>query len=59
MTGFGLVTQNNAPSFIPFNSTMVSNATSTSQGGPDNQNSTVGVTDKQRDDAYDQWLQGR
>ncbi|KIM87070.1 glycoside hydrolase family 5 protein [Piloderma croceum F 1598] len=56
MTGFGLVTQSNAPSFIPFNSTMVSNATSTSAGGSDNRNSTVGVTDKQRDDAYSQWL---
>jgi len=61
LTGFGLVTQNNAPVFVPFNSTLA-------PFGPDSSSSSAaptrrqaiqpfGVTDAQRDDAYAQWLQ--
>jgi len=58
LTGFGLVTQNNAPDFVPFNSTQVSNSTNISPTGP-NTSSTTRVTDDQRNSAYQQWLQGR
>ncbi|KAJ7109369.1 glycoside hydrolase family 5 protein [Mycena epipterygia] len=66
LTGFGLVTQDNAPSFVPFNSTvapfasdqivhktdpLAGNLTSSPTQQP------FGVTDQQRDDAYQQWLQ--
>jgi len=59
LTGFGLVTQNNAPHFVPFNSTQAP------FGSDQASTSTVtravtqpfGVTDAQRDDAYAQWLQ--
>ncbi|KAJ7097935.1 glycoside hydrolase family 5 protein [Mycena belliarum] len=58
LTGFGLVTQDNAPSFVPFNSTVapfandqIGNLTSDLGRLP------FGVTDQQRDDAYTQWLQ--
>jgi mannan endo-1,4-beta-mannosidase len=50
MTGFGLVTQDNTPSFVPFNSSaapFASSGTTTPSSG---------VTDEQRDDAYSQWL---
>jgi len=47
MTGFGLVTQANSPSFAPFNSS----AQPTVNTGPP-----PGVTDEQRNDAYSQWL---
>lgn len=51
MSAFGLVTQNNAPVFVPFNSTTPAlNSTSDSVQGF--------VTDSQRDDAYQQWLNG-
>ncbi|KAJ7219265.1 glycoside hydrolase family 5 protein, partial [Mycena pura] len=58
LSGFGLVTQNNAPSFVPFNSTVApfandqfGNLTLSPTQMP------FGVTDQQRDDAYTQWLQ--
>lgn len=58
LTGFGLVTQDNAPSFVPFNSTVApfandqfGNLTSSPSQLP------FGVTDQQRDDAYAMWLQ--
>ncbi|KAJ7774617.1 glycoside hydrolase family 5 protein [Mycena maculata] len=58
LTGFGLVTQDNAPSFVPFNSTVApfandqfANITTSATQQP------FGVTDQQRDDAYSQWLQ--
>jgi hypothetical protein len=51
------VTQNNAPDFVPANSSIVLNATCISSAAPDNQ-TLIGVTDVQRDDAYQQWLQG-
>ncbi|KAH9484283.1 Mannan endo-1,4-beta-mannosidase A [Psilocybe cubensis] len=54
LNGFGLVTQSNAPFFVPFNSTQA-------PFGPDSVNNQTqapfGVTDQQRDDAYTQWLQ--
>jgi len=56
LTGFGLVTQNNAPDFVPFNSTTVSDATTTSSTAPDS-SATSGVSDDDRDSAYQQWLQ--
>lgn len=52
LSGFGLVTQNNAQDFVPFNSTISPDTASTS--APDG---TTGVTDDQRNDAYGQWLQ--
>jgi len=61
MTGFGLVTQSNAPTFVPFNSSVPVfngtdvNSTTTSPNTPTNQ--TTGVTDDQRDAAYKAWLQ--
>jgi mannan endo-1,4-beta-mannosidase len=59
LSAFGLVTQSHAANFVPFNSTQVSNVTTTTPIGSDNQNSTAGVTDDQRDDAYQQWLKSR
>lgn len=54
LNGFGLVTQSNAPFFVPFN-------TSVAPFGPDSPTAATqqpfGVTDQQRDDAYSQWLQ--
>jgi len=62
LAGFGLVTQNNAPSFVPFNSTQApfgpdpsSDPSTTSPDPPVTQ--PFGVTDSQQDDAYTQWLQ--
>ncbi|KAJ7343492.1 glycoside hydrolase family 5 protein [Mycena albidolilacea] len=58
LTGFGLVTQDNAPSFVPFNSTVAPFAND--QFGNLTSNATqlpFGVTDSQRNDAYAQWLQ--
>ncbi|KAJ7940646.1 glycoside hydrolase family 5 protein [Mycena leptocephala] len=58
LSGFGLVTQDNAPSFVPFNTTVAPFAND--QFGNLTLNSTqlpFGVTDQQRDDAYAQWLQ--
>ncbi|KAJ7063294.1 glycoside hydrolase family 5 protein [Mycena amicta] len=56
--GFGLVTQDNAPFFVPFNTTVApfandqfGNITLVPNQVP------YGVTDAQRDDAYTQWLQ--
>ncbi|KAF7304875.1 Glycoside hydrolase family 5 protein [Mycena kentingensis (nom. inval.)] len=56
--GFGLVTQDNAPFFVPFNTTIapfandqIGNLSLTDGFTP------YGVTDAQRDDAYTQWLQ--
>ncbi|KAJ7155973.1 glycoside hydrolase family 5 protein, partial [Mycena crocata] len=58
LTGFGLVTQDNAPSFVPFNSTVAPFAND--QIGNLTTNATqlpFGVTNQQRNDAYEQWLQ--
>jgi mannan endo-1,4-beta-mannosidase len=57
LNGFGIVTQNNAPDFVPFNSTMVANSTSTSPTSPDNTTAVSGISDDQRNSAYQQWLQ--
>ncbi|KAF7352172.1 Glycoside hydrolase family 5 protein [Mycena venus] len=58
LSGFGLVTQDNAPSFVPFNSTVapfandqIGNLTLKATQIP------FGVTDQQRDNVYAQWLQ--
>jgi len=55
LAAFGLVTQGNAASYVPFNTT-------TAPFGPDQTNPSTttqpyGVTDPQRDDAYSQWFQ--
>ncbi|TFK76450.1 glycoside hydrolase family 5 protein [Pluteus cervinus] len=50
LTGFGLVTQDNAPDFVPFNSSVAP-----LQSDPVSATS-FGVTDDQRDQAYTQWL---
>jgi len=58
LTGFGLVTQDNAPSFVPFNTTVAPFAND--QIGNLTLNATqtpYGVTNAQQDDAYAQWLQ--
>jgi len=60
LTGFGLVTQNNAPAFVPFNSTQApfgSNPPPTARVAARQATQSFGVTDAQRDDAYAQWLQ--
>ncbi|KAG7090317.1 hypothetical protein E1B28_011914 [Marasmius oreades] len=51
LTGFGLVTQANAPAFVPFNS---STAPFSNQGSGGTQE--FGATDQQRNDAYDTWM---
>ncbi|KAK1232219.1 hypothetical protein PQX77_004593 [Marasmius sp. AFHP31] len=53
LTGFGLVTQANAPNFVPFNSSTTPFANAT-QGSSAVQE--FGVTDAQRDTAYDSWF---
>ncbi|KAJ6502557.1 glycoside hydrolase family 5 protein [Mycena sanguinolenta] len=58
LTGFGLVTQDNAPSFVPFNTTVAPFASD--QIGNLTLNATqlpYGVTNQQQTDAYTQWLQ--
>ncbi|KAJ6496671.1 glycoside hydrolase family 5 protein [Mycena vitilis] len=57
LTGFGLVTQDNAPSFVPFNSTIAPFANDQFGNTTTNSTQPFGVTDQQRDDAYSQWLQ--
>jgi mannan endo-1,4-beta-mannosidase len=58
LAAFGLVTQNNAPFFVPFNSTQAPFASDQSNGLSTTPTSQpFGVTDQQRDDAYSQWLQ--
>jgi len=60
LTGFGLVTQNNAPNFVPFNSTQApfaSDPPDPPSPDPPTVTQPFGVTDSQRDDAYAQWLQ--
>ncbi|KAL0581750.1 hypothetical protein V5O48_000332 [Marasmius crinis-equi] len=51
LTGFGLVTQANLPDFVPFNSSTAPFANSTSNAVQD-----IGVTDAQRDEAFETWL---
>ncbi|KAH7930767.1 glycoside hydrolase family 5 protein [Leucogyrophana mollusca] len=55
LTGFGLVTQENAPFFIPFNMTTAPYATPQSQATGQS-NSTYGVTVQQQASAYTTWL---
>ncbi|KAJ7632612.1 glycoside hydrolase family 5 protein [Roridomyces roridus] len=58
LTGFGLVTQDSAPFFVPFNSTVAPFAAD--QIGNFTTNSSItpfGVTQEQQNDAYTQWLQ--
>jgi len=60
LTGFGLVTQNNAPDFVPFNITEApfgSNQPSTATKTARDVTQSFGVTDAERDNAYSQWLQ--
>lgn len=54
-TGFGLVTSDNEPDFVPFNSTQVSSGNGTT--APSRKRGTdSGVTDAQRDDGYQKWI---
>ncbi|KAF9564649.1 glycoside hydrolase family 5 protein [Agrocybe pediades] len=53
LNGFGLVTQNNSQSFVPFNSSLAPFGADTGLSSQ----APFGVTDQQRDDAYTQWLQ--
>lgn len=57
LTGFGLVTQSNAPDYIPFNSAAVGNVTSMTLISDAPAIQTSGISDDQRDDAYQQWMQ--
>ncbi|KAN0077293.1 glycoside hydrolase family 5 protein [Tylopilus felleus] len=52
LTGFGLVTQANAPNFVPFNMTTAPYAPNVSS----NSSSPYGVTNQQQTDAYSRWL---
>jgi len=54
LTGFGLVTQANVPFFVPFNSTVA--PFGPDQVSPTNTTQSFGVTDQQRDEAYNQWI---
>ncbi|KIJ69403.1 glycoside hydrolase family 5 protein [Hydnomerulius pinastri MD-312] len=54
LTGFGLVTQMNAPNFVPFNMTTAPYASDASSAAATN--STYGVTNQQQTDAYSTWL---
>ena len=57
MTGFGLVTQDNAGFFVPFNSTTEPfNKTKPASHKRQSQ-ATFGITNQQQDDAYTAWLQ--
>ncbi|TFK42587.1 glycoside hydrolase family 5 protein [Crucibulum laeve] len=56
LTGFGLVTQGNAPFFVPFNSTVAPFGPDQVPESGTSQQQPFGVTDAQRDDAYSQWL---
>jgi len=51
LTGFGLVTQSNAPAFVPFNSTSAPFASENP-----NSSTTYGVTTQQQSDTYTSWL---
>ncbi|KAK0210748.1 glycoside hydrolase family 5 protein [Desarmillaria ectypa] len=65
LTAFGLVSQEHAPDFVPFNSTvapfaadskgMISSLNKTTTGNQTN-NSTFGVTNSERNQAYSAWL---
>jgi mannan endo-1,4-beta-mannosidase len=55
LNGFGLVTEDNLPFFVPFNSTQAPFA-SDNTTAPTPVQAPFGVTDQQRDDAYAQWL---
>ncbi|KAF9532976.1 glycoside hydrolase superfamily [Crepidotus variabilis] len=54
MNAFGLVTQSNAPAYVPFNSTQAPFAP---DSGTPTASAPYGVTDQQRDQAYTTWLQ--
>ncbi|KAH9001278.1 glycoside hydrolase [Lactarius akahatsu] len=56
LTGFGLVTQDNFPAFVPFNATFPV-ATSPNQKRQSTGSFGTGVTDDQRLSAYATWLQ--
>ncbi|KAF8077951.1 glycoside hydrolase family 5 protein [Lyophyllum atratum] len=55
LTGFGLVTRDNAPFFVPFNSSIA--PFGPDQVPPTNVTQPFGVTDAERDEAYQQWIQ--
>ncbi|KIK57840.1 glycoside hydrolase family 5 protein [Collybiopsis luxurians FD-317 M1] len=52
LTGFGLVTQDNAPFFVPFNTTIAPFASQSTTNTTQN----FGVTDSQQATAYSSWL---
>ena len=66
MNAFGIVTQDNAPFFVPFNSTIAPfngtvppSSSSPAKAKKKRQNAPVvsfGVTNAQQDDAYTQWV---
>lgn len=56
LTGFGLVTQENSPFFTPFNTSV---APFGSDSGQPITQQPFGVTDEQRDDAYQQWISSK
>ncbi|KAG5652740.1 hypothetical protein H0H81_003881 [Sphagnurus paluster] len=57
LTGFGLVTKDNAPYFVPFNNTVAPYAPD-QESQPTVPEQSYGVTDEERDEAYRQWIQG-
>ncbi|KAG6897570.1 hypothetical protein C0992_000158 [Termitomyces sp. T32_za158] len=54
-TGFGVVTQNNTPFFVPFNETMPPFGPNSQM--PVNATQPFNVTDDQRDQLYEQWIE--
>ncbi|KIJ44355.1 glycoside hydrolase family 5 protein [Sphaerobolus stellatus SS14] len=66
LTGFGVVTQNNLPSFVPFNasvplfpnlSTTAAATATTKLAGRDVEQGQVALTDAQQATVYQQWIQ--
>ncbi|KAK0459721.1 glycoside hydrolase family 5 protein [Desarmillaria tabescens] len=61
LTAFGLVSQEHAPDFVPFNTTVAPFAADSTASTTSNQtsNSTFGVTNSERTQAYSAWLDGK
>jgi mannan endo-1,4-beta-mannosidase len=55
LTGFGLVTQDNAQAYVPFNSTEPVVGSQTETNSPEQQS--FGISDQQRDQIYQQWIE--
>ncbi|KAK2466921.1 hypothetical protein APHAL10511_001179 [Amanita phalloides] len=57
LTSFGLVTQNNAAAFVPFNASAPVIGTEILADANPQQQASFGVSDQQRDQTYAQWIE--